>query len=72
MDGSDIYIFFLGVSLTLPFVRGDSKFEMGHKKYPLDVREWDGQKACTLKNSIIICTKCNFSFPNMMPHLNPK
>ena len=38
MDGSDIYIFFLGVSLTLPFVRGDSKFEMGDKKYPLDVR----------------------------------
>ena len=38
MDGSDIYIFFLGVSLTLPFVRGDSKFEMGDRKYPLDVR----------------------------------
>ena len=38
MDGWDINFCFLGVSLTLPFVRGDSKFETGDRKYPLDVR----------------------------------
>ena len=31
-------VLFLDVSLTLPFVRGDSKFEMGDRKCPLDVR----------------------------------
>ena len=37
--------------LTLPFVSGDSKFEMGDGKNPLDLRgERVKLKACTLKN----------------------
>ena len=43
----------ISVPLSLPFVRGDSKFEMGDGKCPLDVRG-RGSKACTLKNSIIL------------------
>ena len=38
MEGWDINFCFLGASLTLPFVRGDSKFKMGDRKCPLDVR----------------------------------
>ena len=38
MDGWDINFCFLGVILTLHFVRGDSKFEMGDRKCPLDLR----------------------------------
>ena len=37
MDGWDITFCFLGVNLTLPFVRGDSKFEISDRKYPLDI-----------------------------------
>ena len=37
--------------LTLPFASGDSKFEMGDGKNPLDLREERVKlKACTLKN----------------------
>ena len=37
--------------LPLPFVRGDSKFEMGNGKHPLDFSgERVNLKTCTLKN----------------------
>ena len=34
MEGGDINFCFLGVNLTLPFVRGGSKFKMGDRKCP--------------------------------------
>ena len=43
---------------------------MGDRKCPLDVRV-RGSKDLHIKK-FNYCTKCNFSFPNMLPHSNPK
>ena len=59
MDGWDIDFCFLGASLTLPFIRGDSKFEMGDRRCPVNVRG-RGSKGLHIK---IIVQNAIFLFP---------